>query len=451
MGYDIATDPVDNCLILVKDPNAIQRTWQESDDEGFNYEELDRQFEGVTLQNEPEQLSQPVETETPIPTVQKKVLLVDMSVGKLDPKTVRLNYLYRGLNGKILGKKKRLLVGTNTTGEAIRVDTSDLINPQFRKHKFGRKEKESAAKLVASLENKPSKNAFEKYAYLNVVLQPEASDHEKKVIDDMDNTPVAKVMTYSENLKGFLRETASWKKLKKKKKKVERESENGEALVFEKTWYYGDYFKSNTDLHHYPTQKEEVSSIIQRILTLKHEAEPRTDTGLHSPRKTSPGNRTFMKKNRRAFGRPLNFTTYDSEGKGSQTTLRRENDEVISHGETSRELSREVSLAKTDRLPVLQTPNRAQGKIQGARTSRNRATTSRMTADSAIKNSMDASGVVLIDQRKSRIDDTSPRDTSPATKLVQKRPQRFKSAGHNNKMRRNINSLNPYKVAWVFT
>lgn len=149
---DVIANPKDYDEIILLDDQKIEPEELTDEDEitNFNYLEMDKQFDIVVQplkipQPEPTQNLMKINPQQSAPATEKmpeevlptrQGVFVDMSVDKLDPRTVRMSYVYRGSNENNITQKKKLLFGHRGTKETLDLDKYDLISPDFNQKEF---------------------------------------------------------------------------------------------------------------------------------------------------------------------------------------------------------------------------------------------------------------------------------------------------------------------------
>ena len=89
-----------------------------------------------------------LQNETQRTVVPESRLLVDFKVDQLDPKMVRLAYVYQMSIGDKSSRKHQLLVAKNASQQVITVNSDELLRPNFHKKRYKKKEKLTAAEVV---------------------------------------------------------------------------------------------------------------------------------------------------------------------------------------------------------------------------------------------------------------------------------------------------------------
>ena len=219
---------------------------------------------------------EPAVEEIPPELPPKKALFIDMAVRNLDPRVVRLTFIYRGLNEKKLNKKQRLLVGQRATKEAVAVSTSELLSPDFKKKVFSKEEMHKASTLIPELENSTFVEQDSKIAYISVQRANSCS-----TLPELKKVKVPKMQISNTQYRNLLKEQRQ--EIPLRRKNLRPESTEKDIVVIEKEWLYD--FPPKLKIAPVAWKRSqslsaiEINEYIKNRYARKPEIKPKTDTG----------------------------------------------------------------------------------------------------------------------------------------------------------------------------
>ena len=112
--------------------------------------------------------------------------ILNMDVSKLDPRTIRLTYLYQIAAEERTIKKQYFVVGTTQSNNVVALETEQLINPNFHKKRFMKREKllkSEAIELISHRQQLQSEHTEAgELERINSRKQSPINNHENKAL-----------------------------------------------------------------------------------------------------------------------------------------------------------------------------------------------------------------------------------------------------------------------------